>query len=270
MTTLPYNISLINVVVFWVCIWQLLLTIYLRDLLQIPTALYTEANRERGSRGCRHPPSLPSLNHALTHSHLSNYWSDTRIRATIVPQMSISTNWLVLFCCFSSVTYLSGCEFWGLYELMVFFKEDSYELGGGTGGQSLLLLVPRSPSSRTLVPLCLPTPTLHCVAPVFKIKKIALKSEPLRTLQRAHWSGIPLKQVCKFCRKQGSQQRPSLFSRQIFLTVGRLVSGTVTHGCSGEQNGGHWCSNYGLYFFQILVLYKILWAAFRDTLYFSC
>ena len=133
MTTLPYNISLINVVVFWVCIWQLLLTIYLRDLLQIPTALYTEANRERGSRGCRHPPSLPSLNHALTHSHLSNYWSDTRIRATIVPQMSISTNWLVLFCCFSSVTYLSGCEFWGLYELMVFFKEDSYELGGGQG-----------------------------------------------------------------------------------------------------------------------------------------
>ena len=133
MTTLPYNISLINVVVFWVCIWQLLLTIYLRDLLQIPTALYTEANRERGSRGCRHPPSLPSLNHALTHSHLFRlfYWSDTRIRATIVPQMSISTNWPVLFCCFSSVTYLSGCEFWGLYELMVFFKEDSYELGGG-------------------------------------------------------------------------------------------------------------------------------------------
>ena len=109
-------------------------------------------------------------------------------------------------------------------------------------------------------------PSLSCSR--LQNKNIALKSEPLRTLRRAHWSGIPLKQVCKFCREQGSQQRPSLFSRQIFLTVGRLVSGTVTHGCSGEQNGGHWCSNYGLYFFQILVLCKILRAAFRDTLYF--
>ena len=185
--------------------------------------------------------------------------------------MLISTNWPVLFCCFSSVTYLSGCEFWGLYELMLFFKEDSCELGGGgTGGQSLLLLVPRSPASRTFCPPLPPDSHPSLSSSRLQNKKIALKSEPLRTLRRAHWSGIPLKQVCKFCRKQGSQQRPSLFSRQIFLTVGRLVSGTVTHGCSGEQNGGHWCSNYGLYFFQILVLCKILRAAFRDTLYFSC
>ena len=32
--------------------------------------------------------------------------------------------------------------------------------------------------------------------PGLTFKKIALKSEPLRTLGRAHWSDIPLKQVC--------------------------------------------------------------------------
>ena len=32
--------------------------------------------------------------------------------------------------------------------------------------------------------------------PGLTFKKIALKREPLRTLRRAHWSGIPLKQVC--------------------------------------------------------------------------
>ena len=184
--------------------------------------------------------------------------------------MLISTNWPVLFCCFSSVIYLSGCEFWGPYELMVSFKEDSCELGGGDRGSEPS--ASRTTFSR-LPYFCPPLPpdshpSLSCSR--LHNKKIALKSEPLRTLRRAHWSGIPLKQVCKYCRKQGSQQRPSLFSRQIFLTVGRLVSGTVTHGSSGEQNGGHWCSNYGLYFFQILVLCKILRAAFRDTLYFSC
>ena len=185
--------------------------------------------------------------------------------------MLISTNWPVLFCCFSSVIYLSGCEFWGPYELMVSFKEDSCELGGG-GDRGSESSASRTTFSR-LPYFCPPLPPdSHPSLSSSRLqnKKIALKSEPLRTLRRAHWSGIPLKQVCKFCRKQGSQQRPSLFSRQIFLTVGRLVSGTVIHGCSGEQNGGHWCSNYGLYFFQILVLCKILRAAFRDTLYFSC
>ena len=43
--------------------------------------------------------------------------------------------------------------------------------GGGQGGQSLPLSVPRSPAPRTFVPLCLPTPALHCVAPVFKLIK---------------------------------------------------------------------------------------------------
>ena len=188
--------------------------------------------------------------------------------------MLISTNWPVLFCCFSSVIYLSGCEFWGPYELMVSFKENSCELGGGgTGGQSLLLLVPRSPASRTFVLLCLPTPTLHWVAPVFTIKKLRWK------VNHSALSGALTEAAFlwnKFANIVGSRVANRglryfpLFSRQIFLTVGRLVSGTVTHGSSGEQNGGHWCSNYGLYFFQILVLCKILRAAFRDTLYFSC
>ena len=43
--------------------------------------------------------------------------------------------------------------------------------GGGTGGQSLPFPLPRSPASRTFVPLCLPTPTPHCVAPVFRLIK---------------------------------------------------------------------------------------------------
>ena len=183
--------------------------------------------------------------------------------------MLISTNWPVLFCCFSFVIYLSGCEFWGPYELMVPLKRTLVSWGGGGQDRGSESSASRTTFSR-LPYFCPPLPpdshpSLSCSR--LPNKKIALKSEPLHTLRRAHWSGIPLKQVCKFCRKQGSQQRPSLFSRQIFLTVGRLVSGTVTHGCSGEQNGGHWCSNYGLYFFQILVLCKILRAAFRDTLY---
>ena len=43
--------------------------------------------------------------------------------------------------------------------------------GGRQGGQSLPLPVPRSPASRSFVPLCLPTPTPHCVAPVFRLIK---------------------------------------------------------------------------------------------------
>ena len=43
--------------------------------------------------------------------------------------------------------------------------------GGGQGGQSLPLPVLRSTASRTFVPLYLPTPTLHCVAPVFRLIK---------------------------------------------------------------------------------------------------
>ena len=42
---------------------------------------------------------------------------------------------------------------------------------GGDRGFSLPLPIPRSPTSYTFVPLCLPTPTLHCVAPVFKLIK---------------------------------------------------------------------------------------------------
>ena len=56
--------------------------------------------------------------------------------------------------------------------------EDPYyslQWGGGgvgeQGGQSLPLPVPRSPASRTFVPLYLPTPALHCVAPVFRLIK---------------------------------------------------------------------------------------------------
>ena len=49
------------------------------------------------------------------------------------------------------------------------------ERGGGgrgrQGGQSLPLPVPRSPASRTFVPLYLPTPTLHSIAPVFSLIK---------------------------------------------------------------------------------------------------
>ena len=37
----------------------------------------------------------------------------------------------------------------------------------GQGGQSLLLPMPHSPTSRIFVPLCLLTPALHCVAPIF-------------------------------------------------------------------------------------------------------
>ena len=64
-------------------------------------------------------------------------------------------------------------------DLCVWFYEwyhwEKLELGGGGGragaGQSLPLLVPRSPASRTFVPLCLPTPTLHCVAPAVRLTK---------------------------------------------------------------------------------------------------
>ena len=184
--------------------------------------------------------------------------------------MSISTNWPVLFCCFSSITYLSGCEFWGPYELMVSFKENSCELGGGGQGVrafcfSYHVLPPpvllSSFASRTFVLLCLPTPTLHWVAPVFTIKKLRWK------VNHSALSGALTEAAFlwnKFANIVGSRVANRglryfpLFSRQIFLTVGRLVSGTVTHGSSGEQNGGHWCSNYGLYFFQILVLCKIV------------
>ena len=38
---------------------------------------------------------------------------------------------------------------------------------GDRGGKSLLLPMPHSPTSRTFVPLCLLTPALHCVAPIF-------------------------------------------------------------------------------------------------------
>ena len=48
--------------------------------------------------------------------------------------------------------------------------------GGGHGvqSQSLPLPVLRSPTSRTFVPLCFPTPTLHCVALVFRFIKVNL------------------------------------------------------------------------------------------------
>ena len=46
-----------------------------------------------------------------------------------------------------------------------------YFSGRGQGGQSLPLPVPRSPASRTFVPLCLPTLALHRVAPVFRLIK---------------------------------------------------------------------------------------------------
>ena len=39
------------------------------------------------------------------------------------------------------------------------------------GGPSLPLPVPRSPASRCFVPLCLPTPALHGVAPVVRLIK---------------------------------------------------------------------------------------------------
>ena len=39
--------------------------------------------------------------------------------------------------------------------------------GRGRGGQSLPLPMPHSPTSRTFAPLCLLTPALHCVAPIF-------------------------------------------------------------------------------------------------------
>ena len=46
-------------------------------------------------------------------------------------------------------------------------------VGGGGGGwdrgQSLPFPLPRSPASRTFVSLCLPTPALHYVAPVFRL-----------------------------------------------------------------------------------------------------
>ena len=90
--------------------------------------------------------------------------------------MLISTNWPVLFCCFSSVIYLSGCEFWGPYELMVSFKEDSCELGGGGQGVRVFCFSYHVlPPPVLFVLLCLPTPTLHWVAPVFKIKKLRWK-----------------------------------------------------------------------------------------------
>ena len=89
--------------------------------------------------------------------------------------MLISTNWLVLFCCFSSVIYLSGCEFWGPYELMVSFKEDSCELGGGDRGSE-------SSASRTtfsrLPYFCPPLPPdshPSLSSSVFKIKKLRWK-----------------------------------------------------------------------------------------------
>ena len=43
--------------------------------------------------------------------------------------------------------------------------------GGGTGGSESPASRVRSPASRTFVPLCLPTPALHCVAPVFRLIK---------------------------------------------------------------------------------------------------
>ena len=55
------------------------------------------------------------------------------------------------------------------------FNQPGFFVGGGgvdgTGGQSLPFPLPRSPAFRTFVPLCLPTPTLHCVAPVFRLIK---------------------------------------------------------------------------------------------------
>ena len=45
------------------------------------------------------------------------------------------------------------------------------EGGGGQGGQSLPLPVPCSPTFRTFMPLYLPTLTLHCVAPIFRLIK---------------------------------------------------------------------------------------------------
>ena len=57
----------------------------------------------------------------------------------------------------------NGCDY--------IWKSGYILVGGGTGGQSLLLSLPRSAASRTFVPLCFPTPTLHCVAPVFRIIK---------------------------------------------------------------------------------------------------
>ena len=42
---------------------------------------------------------------------------------------------------------------------------------GETGGSESPASRIRSPASRTFVPLCLPTPALHCVAPVFRLIK---------------------------------------------------------------------------------------------------
>ena len=50
-------------------------------------------------------------------------------------------------------------------------KDNLVEEGGGQGGQSLPLPVPCSPTFRTFMPLYLPTLTLHCVAPVFRLIK---------------------------------------------------------------------------------------------------
>ena len=43
--------------------------------------------------------------------------------------------------------------------------------GGWERSQSLPFPLPRSPASRTFVPLCLPTPALHYVASIFRLIK---------------------------------------------------------------------------------------------------
>ena len=63
---------------------------------------------------------------------------------------------------------------WPLCLILWMISLGEIRVGGGGragAGQSLPLLVPRSPASRTFVPLCLPTPTLHCVAPAVRLTK---------------------------------------------------------------------------------------------------
>ena len=52
-----------------------------------------------------------------------------------------------------------------------FWSAQIFVGGVGRGGQSLPFPLPHSPASRTFVPLCLPTPALHCVASIFRLIK---------------------------------------------------------------------------------------------------
>ena len=95
--------------------------------------------------------------------------------------------------------------------------EDPYyslQWRGRQGGQSLPLPVPRSPASRTFVPLCLPTPALHCVAPVFRlIKRIR---NPGFNFQTVPWLNI-LVHFLVFVLAEGSLVPDESYYRSVFL-----------------------------------------------------